>query len=224
MSESQPSSFKRILKQDWPILLLLAASWAYALWAYPQMPDRVPIHWNIHGEPDGWGAPGVNVFMLGIISVGTWLLMAFIPKIDPRGASLLEAGTSYKFIRWLVTGLMAGLHVMIVHATLTESQSMDGPMEVLLGLFFMGFGNVMGRVPANYMVGVRTPWTLNDPEIWRKTHRTTGRVWFVGGLLLALSGLFLEGAVMGYTFLAIITGLITIPLIQSYVLYKRSQA
>jgi uncharacterized membrane protein len=36
-------------------LALLAAALVYTLVLYPSLPPRVPIHWNLHGEVDGWG-------------------------------------------------------------------------------------------------------------------------------------------------------------------------
>ncbi len=51
----------------------------------------------------------------------------------------------------------------------------------------------MGNVRPNYFAGIRTPWTLNDPEIWRATHRLGGRIMVYGSLLLLLAQFFLHG-------------------------------
>ena len=51
------------------ILLTLAAS-AGSIYVftfqYEALPERMPIHWNIHGEPDGWvdKSDGLGVYLL----------------------------------------------------------------------------------------------------------------------------------------------------------------
>jgi uncharacterized membrane protein len=44
-------------------------------------------------------------------------------------------------------------------------------------------GNLMGRLRYNWFVGIRTPWSLSSEEAWRRTHRASGRIWVLGGLL-----------------------------------------
>jgi uncharacterized membrane protein len=46
-------------------------------------------------------------------------------------------------------------------------------------------------VQPNYFVGVRTPWTLADPEVWRRTHRVGGRVFAAVGVAIAVASLLL---------------------------------
>jgi len=36
------------LKREWPLLLIIAATFLAAFLVYPHMPEQVPIHWNIH--------------------------------------------------------------------------------------------------------------------------------------------------------------------------------
>lgn len=47
------------MKTRWAAPLLLAAMWASALAVYPRLPERIPIHWNLQGEVDGWGGRAV---------------------------------------------------------------------------------------------------------------------------------------------------------------------
>jgi uncharacterized membrane protein len=47
-------------------------------------------------------------------------------------------------------------------------------------------------VRPNYFVGIRTPWTLENPETWRATHRLGGRLMFFGAILLLLAQFFLS--------------------------------
>ncbi|WP_143156899.1 SdpI family protein [Thermosyntropha lipolytica] len=48
---------------------------------------------------------------------------------------------------------------------------------------FILIGNFMGQFRHNYFVGIKTPWTLADEDVWQKTHRLGARVWVIGGIV-----------------------------------------
>ncbi|HEX3407801.1 MAG TPA: SdpI family protein, partial [Caulobacteraceae bacterium] len=54
-----------------------------------------------------------------------------------------------------------------------------------IGILLVLIGAVLGRVPPNSLVGVRTPWTLADERVWRRTHYLTGRLMALAGVALA---------------------------------------
>jgi uncharacterized membrane protein len=56
----------------------------------------------------------------------------------------------------------------------------------LVGLLFIFIGNLSPKFKPNYFVGIRTPWTLANEDVWKKTHRFGGKVFVITGLLLLL--------------------------------------
>ena len=90
----------------------------------------------------------------------------------------------------------------------------------LLGLLLAFIGNYMNNIKPNYFAGFRLPWTLNDDDNWRKTHHIASKLWFWGGLLLAITGLFLSFKVVLPVFISIIVIMSIIPAIYSYRLFK----
>src|SRR6476620_5391493 len=68
-------------------------------------------------------------------------------------------------------------------------------------LFFALMGNYLRTVRSNFFVGIRTPWTLSNDVVWRKTHELGGKIWFYSGIFLAVIVFFLPemaaGIVMG---------------------------
>jgi uncharacterized membrane protein len=51
------------------IILLTLALFLILRFYYPQLPDVVPIHWNVAGEVDGWAAKSFSsVFFLPILT------------------------------------------------------------------------------------------------------------------------------------------------------------
>jgi uncharacterized membrane protein len=86
---------------------------ALTIWRYPDLPQRIPAHWNIAGQADGWvhKSPGYMVALLGLVTVfqlfWIWLLrgLAAAPVRLPseRAAEYLAARERYMrlWAHWL---------------------------------------------------------------------------------------------------------------------------
>lgn len=61
------------------IALLTLGPIAWLISIYPDLPDRIPVHWNIRGEADRWADKGVgSVFQVAAVSVLAQLLMGVL--------------------------------------------------------------------------------------------------------------------------------------------------
>ena len=54
---------------------------------------------------------------------------------------------------------------------------------------FIVIGNYLPKVRPNYMVGIRTPWTLTSDLSWDRTHRIGGRLFVLEGVVFIILGL-----------------------------------
>jgi uncharacterized membrane protein len=62
--------------------ILIAALFAGCAWAYPHLPDRIPVHFDLAGQPDRWaarspwswfGLPAIAlVLALGMHAIAAW--------------------------------------------------------------------------------------------------------------------------------------------------------
>ena len=59
--------------------LLLLGMVSFALWAWPRLPNRIPVHFGIDGQPDGWAERSLASWFLlpGIAILLTLLMGAF---------------------------------------------------------------------------------------------------------------------------------------------------
>ncbi|MGC9362886.1 MAG: SdpI family protein, partial [Candidatus Syntrophosphaera sp.] len=93
---------------------------------------------------------------------------------------------------------------------------------VLIGFLFILLGNLLPRVPKNFFIGIRTPWSLADEVIWEKTHRLGGQLFVLGGLVLLLKGFVLIGNSAFQIITAVIAlALFLYPLLHSFIVYRR---
>jgi len=194
------------------------AAGLYSLSVARSLPDKVPTHWGISGKPDAWGSPAFALWfgpcMVVVLMFMTWGL----PKISPRQFAIDRFSESYSTIMLMVTALMAVIHFIILRATAGLDIQLNLWMMVVLGVFFSVLGNMMGKVRRNFFMGVRTPWTLASERVWEATHRKTGRIWFFGGIAIAL--LALVGAPLGIQ-IGIMIVMSIWPILLSYILYRK---
>ncbi len=111
---------------------------------------------------------------------------------------------------------------MIIATGLGYPVKVDRFMPIGIGLLFIVLGNYLTRVEPNWFIGIRTPWTLSSDTVWRKTHRTGGWLMVVGGFVLAASVFLPQGAFLPLLIAAILI-VAVIPVVQSYILWKREQ-
>jgi uncharacterized membrane protein len=91
------------------------------------------------------------------------------------------------------------------------------------GLLFAFIGNMLPKFKSNFFAGIRTPWTLSSDEVWQKTHRLAGFMWFFAGILIIALSFFMRGTEFAlYTAMMIITAVIAvIPLVMSFIWYQK---
>lgn len=152
----------------WVILLGIGAT---SLLAWPYMPERMPIHWNAAGEVDGHGSKLVGLGLFPALALGLYLLMLFLPRIDPGRANFRNFARPYWIIRLSILLLLALIHGAIVLIALGYQIPMNVIVFLAVGLLLVVIGNYLRKIRPNWIVGVRTPWTLSSKLSWTKTHR-----------------------------------------------------
>jgi uncharacterized membrane protein len=209
-------------------VLLTAAAFAGSVYLftfqYDRLPERMPIHWNVHGQPDGWveKANGLWVYLLvpGAMALMV-LLTVVLPWLSPRGYDPDRFRPTWDYVMMLVVALFGYIHVVSLAAGAQGDRPIDLGRWLIGGcfLFFALIGNVMGRVRRNFWMGVRTPWTLASETVWIQTHRLTAWVFVAGGLAGFLA--VLVGMPAVWLFVAFILVLVSVPILSSYVYYRR---
>ena len=91
----------------------------------------------------------------------------------------------------------------------------------LFGLLLLSLGSRAGTVKPNGDMGIRTRWTLTDPDVWNRTQRLSGRLSFVSGLLILLSSLLMGAIVIIFLLFLCSVLCIAVPAVMSRVWYKR---
>lgn len=193
------------------LLSMIVAGWML----YDQLPETMPVHWNFAGQPDGYGSRDVTVWTFPLITFGLMLLFWALPKIDPKREKYEKFLGVWNLIQTVLVLFFAYMYYISLIAGINPSINVGQWVVGGVGVMFVLMGNYMGKIRQNYFVGIKTPWTLNDEEVWNKTHRFGGWCFVIAGLI------FLGSAIVGYFYLPLfvvaIVVAVLLPIVYSYV-------
>lgn len=207
--------------------LVILAPAVYLAIVWNSLPASMPMHYNMQGDVDRYGDKSELLIMLLVltaINIVLYLLLPNIYRIDPKKYAGENKDRLYRITCAVVIFLSATI-AMIIHGSARGDVKADtGFMVPAVGLLFAILGNYMHTLKPNYFAGFRLPWTLRNDENWRKTHLLGGKLFFAGGLLIAVCGLFFPFVVSMIILLAVLTLTTLITSVYSYRLYKRQSA
>lgn len=185
---------------------------------YSRLPERIVTHWDAAGNPNGWSSRFVGVFVFPGILLILNLLFPFLLKTDPKYHNISEK--TKNLIQWILpmTELFA--------SGITLASAMGAEMRVeiyapmFMGLIFIITGNYMPKISQSYTVGIKIPWTLDDEENWDKTHRFSGFLWVISGILM-IAGAFFRQRMLIFS---ILLGLsVLLPVAYSFILFLKKK-
>lgn len=195
-----------------PLLVWLAA--------LPFLPGRIPMHWDVSGAVDRYGTP-LEGAMIPALALALAALLKWMPRLDPKKDSYARFAGGYSAFRLamaLFFCLMTG--VTLVSAFAPGSLDVGCIVTVAVGILLCVIGNFMPKFRHNYFCGIKSPWTLASEDVWRRTHRMAGPLWFAGGLLVAVCGLLLRGRALFAVVLCTVILETAVPYVYSYCAYK----
>ena len=78
----------------WLPVIFIAGALIFSAAVYSRLPERVPVHWNISGEPDRFGTRLEGAFFLPVVMIIMLTIMRWFPTLDPRGANIAKFRTA----------------------------------------------------------------------------------------------------------------------------------
>ncbi|WP_242235865.1 SdpI family protein [Bacillus cereus group sp. BfR-BA-01316] len=206
-------------KHVFPLLLIALTIIVWCI-AWPYLPEEVPSHWNVAGEVDGhMSKMGMMIFDIAIM-VFIYALLTVLPMIDPKHGNYDKFSKGYKVMNYSVLFVLFLVNIIGIGAGLGYQVLMNSTPYIIVGLLFIVIGNYLPQCKPNYFVGIKTPWTLSNEEVWRKTHRFSGKVFVVLGVVMMLSS-FAPVAGKSFLVIGIIIGAVGLTMGYSYVAYKK---
>ena len=187
--------------------------------AYPDLPRQMAIHFSAQGTPDDYLDRPFAVALLPALELAMVGMYAVIPRIDPLGENIADFEDHYDLIAVVTVGILAYVHGAVLAYNLGYEFQMGQVIAPVLAVVGIVFGTVVENAKQNWFVGIRTPWTLSNEEVWNRTHERSGILFKIAGLVALLAipfpGHFELLAIVPLALAALL------PTVYSYVVYRR---
>lgn len=209
------------LKKELFLLILSLIPIMYLFYVWQLLPAEVPIHYNFEGTADRFSNKmGFAAVIIGMV-IFNYLLLLALPFIDPK-KNIQQMGKKFFQVKLILVLLVTALSLFMIYKTIYVETPIQF-MMVILGGFFIGLGNYFQTIKQNYFMGIRTPWTLNDESNWRKTHKISGKIWMIGGLLLIIFYFVFPLNISTVLNLIIVGIMALVPMAYSFYFFKKEE-
>jgi uncharacterized membrane protein len=211
----------RISRQLLIVIGLVMVAFVITIYFYPQMPEKMAMHWNAKGQVDGYTNKNSGIFLMPFMMAGIAILLYFIPCLDPRRRNIERFRPYYEGFIVVLSVFLLAVQYQVILWNLGIKLSPNIFMPVAVGLLFFYIGFLCEKAKSNWFIGIRTPWTLSSDRVWEKTHRLGGILFKITGII-AITGIFFQK----YAFLFVIVSafaLTAITIIYSFVIYKQEK-
>lgn len=166
------------------LITLLPIVIGLILW--DRLPDTIATHWGADGEANGWSDKAHAVFFLPCMLAVIHLIAAAVVLADPKRKNIHRKPMMLTL--WIVPVISLITNGSTYVIALGADLNMSVFLCLVIGIVFILLGNYMPKLQQNYTVGIKVPWTLNSEENWNRTHRLAGKMFVLGGIIIAVSG------------------------------------
>ncbi|MBW2972711.1 DUF1648 domain-containing protein [Candidatus Woesearchaeota archaeon] len=201
------------------IIAVIVISFAIGIIMYSRMPEQVASHWNAAGDVDGYMSKFWGLFLMPIVTLAIFLLFLAIPYIDPLKKNIEKFRKYFDWFIYMMVLFLFYIYMLTIGWNLGYRFNMTLAILPAFAILFFIIGIVVERAERNWFIGIRTPWTLSDDDVWKKTHRLGGKM-FKACAVLAVIGMLLPRYSVWFVLVPVMfTALFTI--IYSYVIFAK---
>lgn len=190
---------------------LVAVSFGLSAALYSRLPDAVPIRFDLAGHANRFVAKPLGPFVVPLVGLVAYAITAAVVRRQRPAAPLHVVPAA-------VAGLLLAIHAIALRAAIDDRTDAARWVLIASSLFVAVLGNYLGKLRRNRWIGIRTPWTLTDDEVWLRTHRLGGWMFVAGGALALVTAL--AGARPG-VILGVLVAAMVIPAASSYLIFRR---
>ena len=201
------------------LLTLLPIPIGLLLWN--QFPETMAIHFGFNGLADGYGSPSFVVFVLPLIMLAFQWVCVLATSLDKDNKNRNHKMQS--LVLWIIP-LIGNLSIFGIYALALGWEFSPVAWTLIpMGILFALIGNYLPKTRMNSTMGIKVWWAYTSEENWNATHRFGGKVWMIGGILMALCGLLPHLWAITVMLVGILV-LVVLPILYSWRYYKKELA
>lgn len=199
------------------LLALLATILGIAV--FPALPPDIASHWNAAGEIDSYMPKLWGVLLYPFLLTALFGIWYAIPHLEPMHKNLNAFRHAYNGF-WLVMAIFFFyLFALTIGANVGWEFDFRQAIAPALALVFASVAILLEHSRRNYLVGIRTPWTLSSDKVWKRTN-VLGSKLFLMCAVWTFAGVVYPDYLLLYIVLPVFAAVI-ITTVFSYFEFKR---
>lgn len=206
-------------------LVVAALLAAFAFYSASLLPPgtKLPMHWGVNGQPDRTKPALQALLMPPGVLVLIALFLAIVPWLEPL-QDRLRASAPVLRASWIgLIGLMVLVEVTVA-GPIYGYHFGSRPIVLAMGVLLLVVGNVLPKSRPGFFVGIRTPWTITDTDVWIATNRLGGKLMMLAGAVILVAALLpIAPAAQFAVLIAGILGAALVPTVYSWWLWRRKK-
>ena len=124
------------LQKELPLIAIVLAPFIYLAFIWKNLPDSVPIHWDIQGDIDRYGDKSELILIPILLPLLIYVIFTIVPLIDPKG-KIQQMVNKYFMLKTAMTVFMSILASIIIYAVKNESLYNPKYIILLIGVLLM---------------------------------------------------------------------------------------
>jgi uncharacterized membrane protein len=167
-------------------IFIITASVVISICFYRDLPLKMASHWGLNGEVNGYMSKFWGLFFTPITSLILYIILKIVPKIDPKIKDSHTSNQELERLTIVILIFLFYLHLLMIFWNLGYRINMTQLLSPAFCLLIYNLAIVFGDIKRNYFVGIKTPWTLENEDVWNKTHKQAAK----GFKIIAVLGIF----------------------------------
>ncbi|MCD6482940.1 MAG: SdpI family protein [Candidatus Aenigmarchaeota archaeon] len=141
--------------------------------------DSIPIHWNINGEPDRYSGKLEGSFLMPLTTLFLYTVLIAVPRIDPLRENIKKFRKDYGVFIEIFMLLMVSIQALIALWVYDIQVRINALMSIWVFVLFAYLSSFLKKTKRNWFIGIRTPWTISDDLVWKKTHQLGSKLFLI---------------------------------------------
>ena len=165
---------------NWKILLPIVLGIIF----YQQLPEQMPVHFNINNEVDHYASKNFALFGIPIILTGLQIFCCIIT--DWKEKKETQKPRFISIIKWFVPILSMVVSTILIEIPLGSTVDVRKSICLVIGILFILTGNYLPKMSYEMAKGKMHP-IPKDEKRYRKITRMWGYTFVIGGIALLIS-------------------------------------
>jgi uncharacterized membrane protein len=202
-------------------ICLIGAMFIGGFILFPSLPEKIPTHWNMLGEIDGYMHKNIGVWIFPVMTLIIYILFHIIPSLDPNKGKYKLFQEEWQIIQTVFVAFFSYIYAITLYIALYPTQKFMPLSFIGFGIFFILLGNYLSKIRQNFFIGIKVPWTLSNEDNWNKTHRYASWLFVGTGIITLIEAYFIWYApviIFGGIMLSAI-----LPIMYSFLLFKKKE-